>query len=154
MELRKLFLTPFLIASAGCDGTPSASSQDIEISIVRLGQQVIEDRSSYNSLDTVEFNAMQKYKIKMVGDAEHPQLLYMNVTQFAGDVVERETSPSFVPLDDGEYEFECAQYVSIKASEEKKWGPIRCEFEPISVFKSDARATLLKPSGESSSETE
>lgn len=152
--MRKLFLAPFVIAVAACDGSPSDSSRDIEISIVRLGQQVIEERSSYNSLDTVSFNAIQKYKIKTVGNVEHPQILYMNVTQFAGDVVEQETSPTFVPLDNGEYEFECARYVSIKTSEEKRWGPIRCEFEPISVYNSDARAALSKPSGKSSPETE
>lgn len=144
----------FVLALAACDGNPSGLGQDVEVSIARLGQQTIDDRASYDSLDTVSFNAVQNYKIKMASNSEDPQLLYMNVTQFAGDVVEQETSPAFVPLTNGEYKFECSQYVSINTSEEKSWGPIRCEFEPLAVFNPDARATLSKPSGKSSQEAE
>jgi hypothetical protein len=145
---------PFLAALAACDGSPSALRHNIDVSVNRLGQQTIEDRDSYDSLNTVSFKAIQNYKIKSSGNSEDPQLLYMNVTQFAGDVVEQETSPAFVPLTNGEYKFECARYVSIKTSEEKNWGPIRCEFEPLAIFNPDARATLAKPSGKSSKETE
>jgi hypothetical protein len=88
----------------------------------------------------------QKYKISASSDPKIPQILFINVTQYAGEVVEQETTPAFIPLKDGEFEFECSKYVNIKSSEEKDWGPIRCEFEPLSIFTSDATASLSKAS--------
>ena len=149
--MRNLALVPCLIALTGCGENSIGFPQQIEISVLRLGQQAIEDRETYESLGSVSFTATQKYKISAVKSSDLPQILYMNVTQYAGEVIEQETTPVFVPLDKGEYEFECSKYVSVKPSEEKGWGPIRCEFEPLSIFTSDAQATLSKPSIEGSS---
>ena len=148
--MRNLVLVPCLFALASCgDGTGNVS-RNVEVSVVRLGQQSIEDRNVYSSLGEISFNASQKYRISVNNDPKTPQILFMNITQYAGDVVEQETAPIFIPLKDGKFEFECSKYVSIKSSEEGDWGPIRCEFEPLSIFTSDATASLSKSSTEPS----
>lgn len=144
--MRNLVLVLCLIALASCGDRAGTASKNVEISVVRLGQQSIEDRNVYSSLGEISFNATQKYKISASNESKIPQILFMNVTQYAGDVIEQETTPVFIPLKDGKFEFECSKYVSIKPSEEKNWGPVRCEFEPLSIFTSDATATLSKSS--------